>query len=73
MLVEQRVWGVEFLGLPFLDSGHNSKLTSEENSDLRRQGVAVDDNDDSDPKTLLYPKTPPYHNWKIITVEDQKE
>ena len=43
--------GVGISDLPCLASGHNSNLISEYMSDLRRQGIAVDDkNDPSPPK-----------------------
>ena len=44
LLVEQRVCGVENLDLPCLASGHNSNLISEDMADLRRQGIAVNNN-----------------------------
>ena len=43
-LVEQRVRVVEILDLPFLASGHNLNLTSEDMADLRLQGIAFDNN-----------------------------
>ena len=48
-LVEKKVCGVEILDLLCLDSGHNLNLTSEETADLRRQGIAVGDNNEPSP------------------------
>ena len=45
LLVEQRVWGVEILDLPYLASGHNLNLAYEDMDDLRRQVVSADNND----------------------------
>ena len=41
--------GVEFYDLPCLTSGRNSNLVSYDMADLRRQVVAVDDNNNPDP------------------------
>ena len=48
-LVEQRVGGGEFLGLPCLSSGQNLNLTSDDMDDLRCQGISVDVDNDPDP------------------------
>ena len=42
-VVEHRVGGVDFLDLPSLDLGRNSNLTFDDMTDLRLQGIAVDD------------------------------
>ena len=55
-LVEQRVCGVEILDLPCLASGKNPNLTSDDMADLRRQGIAVNDNNNPDPKTIPAPE-----------------
>ena len=50
LLVEQRVGGVEFLGLPCLSSGGKSNLTSDDMADIQRQGIAVDAGNNPAPK-----------------------
>ena len=45
--------GVEISDLLCLVSGHNLNLTSEDMADLRRQGIAV--NDDNEPATENIP------------------
>ena len=67
-MVEQRLGGVEISDLPCLASGQNSNFTSDDMADLRRQGIAVDDNSDPVPEKLLPPKALSYHNWKRVTV-----
>ena len=56
LLVEQRVYGVENLDLPCLASGHNPNIISEDMADLRRQGIAVDGDNDPDPGKITFPK-----------------
>ena len=53
-MVEQRVDGVEFLGLPCLASGQKSNLTSDDMADLQRQVISVDDNNDPTPENIPY-------------------
>ena len=48
-MVEQMVGGVDFLVLPNLDLGWNSKLTSNDMADIRHQSITV--NGDNDPDT----------------------
>ena len=50
---------VEIWDLPCVASGHNSNLTSEDMADLRRQVIAVVDNNDPYIKTILIPKNNP--------------
>ena len=54
LLVEQRVGGVVISDLPCLASGRNSNLTSDYMADIRRQGVAVDDDNDPTPENIPY-------------------
>ena len=42
LLIEQRVCGVEVSDLPCLASGNNFKLTSNGMTDIRSQGITVD-------------------------------
>ena len=59
LLLEQKVCGVEISGLPCLASGHNSNLASEDMADIRRQGIAVDDDNEPDTKNIsVLVKTP---------------
>ena len=59
LLLEQRVCGVEILDLPCLASGYNSNLTSEDMADIRRQVIAVDNNNDPDPSNIISPENIP--------------
>ena len=59
LLLEQRVGGDEISGLPCLDSGRNSNLTSDDMDDIRRQEIAVDDDNNSDLKNIPNPKNIP--------------
>ena len=43
LVVEQRVGDVELSDLSCLSFGRNLSLTSDDMSDLQRQGIAVDD------------------------------
>ena len=65
--------GVEISDLPCLDSGHNLNLTSEEMADIRHQGIAVDDDNDTAPGNIPVPGKNPYHNWRRRTVGYWKE
>ena len=55
LLVEQRVCGVEISNLPFLASGNNLNLTSEDMEDLRCQCIDIDNNNDPSPKIIPAP------------------
>ena len=55
-LAEQRVCGVEILNLPCLASGCNLNLTADDMADLRRQGIAFDDNNGPVPENIPTPK-----------------
>ena len=61
-MVKQRVGGVEFSYLPCLASGQNSNLTSDDMADLRRQGIAVDDENDPAPVTRVSVNAPRHRN-----------
>ena len=52
LLVEKMVCGVEISDLTCLASGNNLNLASEEMADLRRQYIAVDDNNYSSPENI---------------------
>ena len=52
LVVEQRFGGVEFSYLPCLASGKNSNLTSNDMTDVRRQGFAVDDDNGPAPENI---------------------
>ena len=43
LVAEQRVGGIDFSSLPWLASGRNLNLTSNDMVDLRHQGITVDD------------------------------
>ena len=51
--------GVEISGLPCLDSGHNSNLTSEDMYNLWLQGMSVNDKNEPAPKNIPFPKQIP--------------
>ena len=51
-MLEQRVVSVEFFDLPYLASGRNLNLTYDDMSDLRLQGIALDDYNDPIPRTF---------------------
>ena len=53
LVVEQRVGDVELSDLSCLSFGRNLSLTSDDMSDLQRQGIAVDD--DNEPDTNKIP------------------
>ena len=72
LLVEQSVFGVEFLDWPCLASGYNLNLTSKEMADLKPQEIATDGNNGPAPKKFLSLKTSTYHNCKMRTVGDWK-
>ena len=59
LLLEQRVCGVEISDLPCLASGHNSKLTSEDMAYLRRQIIAVENDNNPAPEKIMFMETPP--------------
>ena len=59
LLVGQRVCVVENLDLPCLASGNKLNLTFEAMADLRRQDIAVNDDNDPAPKKILSPETFP--------------
>ena len=65
-MVEYRVGGVDFSNLLCLDSGRNLNLTSNDMSDLRRQCIAVDDDNEPYPEKISYevPQTVNDFNWK---------
>ena len=63
--------GVGILDLPCLASGHNSNLTSEDMSDIRRQGIAVDGDNGPTPKNIPIPGNNPLTQLKR-TVGDLK-
>ena len=63
----KRVCGVEISDLPCLASGRNSNLISNDMADIWRQGIYVEDENDPDPQKN------PYHNWKRVIFEYQKE
>ena len=65
-MVEHRVGGVDFPYLPCLASGQNLTLTSYDMSDLWRQGVNVDDENNLSPKTITDEvlQLVNAHNWK---------
>ena len=65
--------GVEISDLPCLDSGNNLNTTFEEMADIRRQGIAADDDNDPAPGNIPVPPQKPYHNWKRRSVGYWKE
>ena len=66
MVVEHRVGGVEFSNLLCLALGRNLNLTSNDMADLRRQCIAVDDDNEPYPEKISYevPQTVNDFNWK---------
>ena len=59
LLLEQKVCGVKISYLPYLASGHNLNLSSEDMADLRLQGVAVDNDNNPSPKKSPVPGKSP--------------
>ena len=59
LLVEQRVCGVEILDLPCMASGNNSDLTSEDMAYIQRQGIAVNNNNNSSAQNIHVPRNNP--------------
>ena len=57
LVVEHGVDGVEFSDLPYLASGRNSNLTSDDMVDLWHQGITVDDVNDTSPENITYEVT----------------
>ena len=52
LLVKQRVCCVEILSLPFLASGRNENIISDDMADLQLQGIVYDGNNDPAPKKI---------------------
>ena len=73
LLVEKRVCGSEILDLPCLASGHNLILIYEDMGDIRSQGIAVDNDNETSPQKNPVPEKFPYHNWKRRKVGHRKE
>ena len=53
LVTKHKVGGVEFLGLPSLASGQDSKLTSNDMEDLRHQGIIVGDENGPAPDNII--------------------
>ena len=73
LLAEKRVGGFEIPDLPYLNSGQNPNLTSDDMAGIHRQGIAVNNNNRHAPETFLTLKKIPEHNRKRTTVGDNKE
>ena len=58
--------GVEISDLPCLASGENSNLTSGDMDDIRRQGIAVYDNNGPYPENIpdWVPKLEDRYSWR---------
>ena len=55
VLLEQSVCGVEIFNSLCLASGRTSNITSDDMADHRRQGIAVDDDNNTVPQNIPLP------------------
>ena len=63
MLVEQRVCGVEFSFLPYLDSGKYLNRTSDGMTNIRHQGIDVDYKNSPVPQNIPLPQLEEGYSW----------